>query len=492
MAKEINGIDKKNMESMSLKEFLLQTGLTTDECTFDKISLETELYEGVNLQFPFIPAAMRSVTGYEMALECAKNGMMAVIPCSMPIKEEVKIIKDVKSKEVKKGEIEFVENPLTARPDDKFSYVLETKIKRYGHSTIPVIDKFGRYLGTFIYTEPENFDMNNPMEKLIQYQNRKKDLDFCLDSDDYEKIKKQLKKNGRRFMPIVDEQGHLIKLAFIRKIPSYLVAAGIDTHKEWERRAYPCVESGADMIFADSSDGYNVFQGKLIEKFKKRYPHIPFSGGNIITKEGFYYLADCGADVVKIGMGIGSICTTSVVKGVGRGQATALIEIVDARNEYYVRKGRYIPLIADGSIEGTHEMIIALSIGADALMLGRYFNRFYEAAGQALDKEKRATNDEEHICYKETWGEGSPKAMSYRRYGHKTARTAFAEGVVGMVDYAGRLKPNVERDALIIKSSMSNAGCRNLKELREKAILERMSPASTRDAYPHGLVEYMR
>jgi len=490
MAKEILGIDKNNMESMSLKEFLLQTGLTTKDCTFEKVSLETELYDDIVLQYPFLSAAMRSVTGYEMALECARNGLMAVIPCSMPTKEETKIIKDVKSKEVKKGEIDFVEDPLTARPYDKFSYVLETKIKRYGHSTIPVTDKFGRYLGTFIYTEPESFDMNASMEELMQYKNRKKDLDFCLVDDDYEKIKKQLKKSGRRFMPILDKEGHLIKLAFIRKIPSYLVGAAVSTHKGWERRAYSSIEAGADMLFADSSDGYNVFQGKLIEKFKKRYPRIPFCGGNIITKEGFYYLADCGADVVKIGMGIGSICTTSVVKGVGRGQATALIEIVDARNEYYVRKGRYIPLIADGSIEGTHEMVVALAIGADALMMGRYFNRFYEAAGQALDKEKKPTNNEDNIYYKEIWGEGSPKALSYRRYGHKTARTAFAEGVVGTVEYAGRLKPNIERDALIIKSAMSNAGCKNLKELRENSILERMSSASLRDAYPHGLVEY--
>jgi IMP dehydrogenase len=174
-------------------------------------------------------------------------------------------------------------------------------------------------------------------------------------------------------------------------------------------------------------------------------------------------------------MSSGSICTTKREKAVGRAPFTALMEAVAARDEYMKTSQRYVPVIADGGITGTADMIIALTVG-DAVMMGGYFNRFFEASGEKFDQKRQRTIVESEMVEVETWGEGSIRAQNLNRYGHASKHTFFAEGEEGYVPYAGRLKPNLKKDLMKIRAALSNAGCYNLEELRKNSVIERMSP----------------
>ncbi|MEM7819228.1 MAG: IMP dehydrogenase [Candidatus Aenigmatarchaeota archaeon] len=486
MAKEIRGDDER---STSFKDYVLLPSYTDKNCIIQNINIETELSPLIKLKFPFIPAAMRSVTGYKMALEVARNGMIPFLPRSLELEEIIRIIKDIKAKKDKLI-IHNYPGIITAGPEDKFERVYEEKIKKYGHSTIPIVNEYGKYLGVFYYISPEKHPNDAKMKDLMKKNKNRENIDFCLITATEDKILEYMEKNGKKIMPILDNEGHLIKFAFKKDRPNY-IAVSIDTYEGWKKRVDVAIEAGVDLISIDTSDAYNYWAVNVIKEFKKEYPNVPICGGNIVTKEGFDCLVSHGADIIKVGMGIGSICTTTEVKRVGRGGARSLIEVVNKRDEYFNKTGKYIPVIMDGSIENTGDMVIALAIGADALMMGKYFNQFFEAEGTPLDAEKKPIDKpderENEIKYKEIWGEGSRRAMNLGRYSHETIKTFFPEGVEGIVKYRGRLKPNIEYDANIVKSSMSNAGCRNLKEFRENAILERLSEHGSRETSFYGI-----
>jgi IMP dehydrogenase len=506
-----------NGPSRTFREFSLLTGLTTRECTIDKVSLETRLADNLVLDYPFIPAAMRSVTGLEMAMAAARNGFFADVPCSLSIDEQCKIIRQVKNEQM-----DFITNPVTAYPTDTIDSVLK-KVEEYGYSTIPIIKKDGTFVGMFheddVYVK--SFDKNRKVREVMVSFTKNGKINYCPNSVSLYEVKKLfINKEEMKYIVILDGRGRLDKLAFKQDLRERKIGAAISTHEDWRERAEATIDAGADIIMTDTSDGYTVFLGEIIKEYKKdkRFRDIPICGGNFITKEGFLYCAERGMDIAKIGMGIGSMCSTQGVKATGRGQFTAVEEIYRARNEFLKKTGRYIPIIADGGIEHTGEMIIALT-RADALMMGRYFNRFWEAEGNALDrfgnivkrdgrirykrrKDESTPNhlwritrsllswDRGKIVKKEIWGEGSRLGRNIARYGHKKSKTFFEEGVVGTVDYAGRLKPNVEKDALKIKAALSNTGCRSLREFREKAVIQRLSSQALREAGIHGLLEY--
>jgi IMP dehydrogenase len=198
---------------------------------------------------------------------------------------------------------------------------------------------------------------------------------------------------------------------------------------------------------------------------------VPLCAGNVITYEGAKALMEGGADMIKIGMSSGSICTTQREKATGRAPMTALIDADRARNDYLNDSGKYVSIIMDGGITSSGDMVIALTI-ADAVMMGGYFNRFYEAAGEKFDSNGIETRDESEMVAVASWGEGSQRAKNLDRYGHTSKRTFFEEGIEGNVTYLGRLKPNVKKDLMKIKAALSNAGCYNLKEFRNNAVIE--------------------
>jgi len=273
---------------------------------------------------------------------------------------------------------------------------------------------------------------------------------------------------------VLDDLGRLVKIAFRKDVENIAVGAAISTHKGWKKRAKACTDAGADLIVVDTSDAFNEFAMEVIREFKIMNDTVPICVGNVITYEGAKYLMESGADLVKIGMSSGSICTTQREKATGRAPMTALLDAAKARDDFHKESGKYIPLIIDGGVSAAGDMIIALTT-ADIVMMGGYFNHFFEAEGEKLDENMQVTSHEPDIKYIATWGEGSARARNLDRYGHVARKTFFAEGEEGTVENWGRLKPKLKQDIRKIKAALSNTGCMNLEEFRNKAVIELMS-----------------
>ena len=273
----------------------------------------------------------------------------------------------------------------------------------------------------------------------------------------------------------MDDLGRLVKIAFKKDVENIVVGAAISTHKGWKKRVKACHEAGADIFVIDTSDAYNEFTSKVLKDYAKMDLGKPICAGNVITYEGAKYLMESGADVIKVGMSSGSICTTQREKATGRAPMTALMEVERARADYLMESGKYVSIVIDGGVSDAGSMIIALSI-ADAVMMGGYFNHFFEAEGEKYDANMQQTTHEPDIKYVATWGEGSARARNLDRYGHVARKTFFAEGEEGTVENWGRLKPKLKQDIRKIKAALSNTGCMNLKDYHEKATIELMSP----------------
>ena len=260
-----------------------------------------------------------------------------------------------------------------------------------------------------------------------------------------------------------------------------MVGAGINT-RDYHDRVPALVEAGADLLCVDSSDGFTEWQFETIKTIKEKYKdEVKVGGGNVVDREGFLYLAEAGADFIKVGIGGGSICITREQKGIGRGQATAVIEVAKARDEYYQRTGIYIPICSDGGIVHDYHIVLALAMGADFVMLGRYFARFDESPTRKI---RQGMN-----YVKEYWGEGSNRARNWARYDQSDEeRLTFEEGVDSYVPYAGKLKDNLDGTLAKIKSTMCNCGALTIPELQQKARLTLVSPLTLREGSAHDVI----
>ncbi len=297
-------------------------------------------------------------------------------------------------------------------------------------------------------------------------------------------------------LPILTEEGNLKYLVFRKDYEErknnpnslldadkrYIVGAGINT-RDYEERIPALVNSGVDILCMDSSDGYSIWQKRTIEFVREKYGEdVKIGAGNVVDAEGFRYLADAGADFVKVGVGGGSICITRETKGIGRGQASALIDVVRERNKYFEETGVYIPICSDGGIVHDHHITLALAMGADFVMMGRYFARFDESPTKVL---KIGNN-----YVKEYWGEGSNRAKNWQRYdlGGDKDKLSFEEGVDSYIPYAGPLKDTLDVTILKIKSTMCNCGATTIKELHDKARLTLVSDVSISEGKAHDVI----
>ena len=298
--------------------------------------------------------------------------------------------------------------------------------------------------------------------------------------------------NKLNTLPVVDENDHLQYLVFRKDYDSHkehpnelldsekrlLVGAGINS-RDYAERIPALVAAGVDCVVIDSSEGYSIWQAETIKWIRQHYGDtLKVGAGNVVDAEGFRYLAEAGADFIKIGIGGGSICITRETKGIGRGQATAVIDVAKARDEYFEETGIYIPICSDGGIVYDYHITLALAMGADFVMLGRYFSRFEEAPG-----EKLVVNGN---TVKEYWGEGSARARNWARYDlGQGKKLSFEEGVDSYVPYAGSLKDNVAMTVLKIKSTMCNCGALTIPELQDKAKLTLVSATSIVEGGAH-------
>ena len=296
-------------------------------------------------------------------------------------------------------------------------------------------------------------------------------------------------------LPLVDEEGHLQYMVFrkdydshkenvnelLDENKSYIVGAGINT-RDFAERVPALVEAGVDVLCIDSSEGFSEWQSRTIAWIRENYgDKVKVGAGNVVDREGFLFLAKAGADFIKIGIGGGSICITRETKGIGRGQATAVIEVAKARDEYYKETGVYIPICSDGGIVQDYHITLALAMGADFVMLGRYFARFDESPTNKL----RVGGN----YVKEYWGEGSNRARNWQRYDLGGAqKLSFEEGVDSYVPYAGPLADGVQTTLYKVRSTMCNCGALSIPELQEKARLTVVSSTSIVEGGSHDVI----
>ena len=449
----------------TFSEFSLLTNFTPKDCTLQKINLDNNL-NGMKLRLPFMSAAMTSVTGYEMALSLGKEGGIGILPARLSIKEQVEIIEKIKG-----YEMGFVEDPITVRETATIDEVVRL-VEKHGHSKVPIADRNNVFLGLFSFDKYLETNAT-PGDEVTSIMIKPEVLPCIRNSDiSLEEAKTEL--TEKNYLIVLDDLGRLVKIAFRKDVEKIAVGAAISTHKGWKKRAKACIDVGADIIVVDTSDGYNEFTSKVIKEFKEMTDSVPICVGNVITYDGAKYLMENGADLVKIGMSSGSICTTQREKATGRAPMTALLDAAKARDDFQKESGKYIPLVIDGGVSAAGDMIIALTV-ADIVMMGGYFNHFFEAEGEKLDENMQVTSHEPDIKYIATWGEGSARARNLDRYGHVARKTFFAEGEEGTVENWGRLKPKLKQDIRKIKAALSNTGCMNLEEFRNKAVIEVMS-----------------
>ena len=450
----------------TFSEFSLLTDYTSKNCNLNSINLKSNL-GNLELGNPFLSAAMTSVTGYQMALALGKEGGLGVLPARLSVKEQVEIINQIKG-----YEMGFVEDPVSVRDNATIDEAVRL-VEKHGHSKIPVTDRNNVFLGLF------NFDKylesnETPAESIMSVITNADELPVTNNPNiTVDEAKKELQKNN--YLVVLDDLNRLVKIAFKKDVDNIVVGAAISTHKGWKKRVKECHKAGADIFVIDTSDAYNEFTAKVIKEYNAMDLGKPLCAGNIITYDGAKFLMESGADVVKVGMSSGSICTTQREKATGRAPMTALLDVEKARTEYYENTGKYVSIVIDGGVSDTGSMIIALSV-ADAVMMGGYFNHFFEAEGEKYDEHMQLTTHEPDIKYIATWGEGSARARNLDRYGHVARKTFFAEGEEGTVQNWGRLKPKLKQDIRKIKAALSNTGCMNLKDYHKKAIIELMSP----------------
>ena len=482
--------------SRTFSEYLLIPGYTGPDCIPNNVDLSTPLCKyrkgeeesPITLNIPMVSAIMQSVSDDNLAIALAKEGGMSFIFGSQSIEDEAAMVARVKNH--KAG---FVISDSNLRPDDTLADVIDL-YEKLNHSTMAVTEDgtaTGKLLGVVtsrdyrvsrMATDLKVTEFMTPLDKLIT----------APASTSLKEANDIIWENKLNSLPIIDDNGNLMYFVFRKDYSQhkenpqeildsdkrYMVGAGINT-RDYEERVPALVEAGADVLCIDSSEGYTEWQKRTIAFIREKYGDtVKVGAGNVVDRDGFRFLADAGADFIKVGIGGGSICITRETKGIGRGQATALIEVAAARDEYYKETGVYVPICSDGGIVHDYHMTLALAMGADFMMLGRYFARFDESPTPKVNING--------TYFKEYWGEGSNRARNWQRYDlGGQSKLSFEEGVDSYVTYAGSLHDNVTKSLYKVKSTMCNCGVLTIPDLQRDAKLTLVSATSIIEGGAH-------
>lgn len=484
--------------SRTFSEYLLVPGYSSAECIPANVSLVTPVIKfkkgeepALKMNIPLVSAVMQSVSDDNMAVALAKEGGISFIYGSQTIENQAAMVAKVKSH--KAG---FVISDSNLTPDHTLADILDLK-KKTGHSTVAITDDGtakGKLLGIVasrdyrvsrMSRDTKVRDFMTPIEKIV-YADKNVTL---------KEANNIIWDNKLNSLPVLDEDGKLVYMVFRKDYDShkenplelhdakkrYVVGAGVNT-RDYEERIPALLEAGVDILCIDSSEGYSEWQSRTIAWVREKYGDtVKIGAGNVVDREGFRFLADAGADFIKIGIGGGSICITREQKGIGRGQATSVIDVAKARDEYFEETGIYIPICSDGGIVYDHHITLALAMGSDFVMLGRYFSRFDESPTNKVNING--------VYMKEYWGEGSARARNWQRYdlgGDK--KLSFEEGVDSYVPYAGSLKDNVNMTLAKVRSTMCNCGALSIPELQDKAKLTVVSSTSIVEGGAHDVI----
>ncbi len=484
--------------SHTFSEYLLVPGYSDANCIPANVSLKTPLVKfrrgeepKLSMTIPLVSAIMQAVSDDRMAIALAREGGVSFIYGSQSIADEAEMVRRVKN--YKAG---FVFSDSNIRPDQTLADVIELK-NRLGHSTIAVTDDgtaTGKLLG-IVTSRDYRVSRMSMDEKVETFMTPFEKLITAPDGTSLKEANNIIWDHKLNSLPIIDENQHLVSFVFRKDYDQhkenphemldqhkrYVVGAGINT-RDYEERVPALVEAGADVLCIDSSEGFTEWQSRTIAFIREKYgDSVKVGAGNVVDREGFRFLAEAGADFIKVGIGGGSICITRETKGIGRGQATAVIEVAKARDEYFEETGIYVPICSDGGIVHDYHITLALAMGADFCMLGRYFSRFDESP---TNKVMIKGN-----YMKEYWGEGSARARNWQRYDMGGAsKLSFVEGVDCYVPYAGSLHDNLATTLAKIRSTMCNCGALTIPELQQKARLTLVSAVSIVEGGAHDVL----
>ncbi len=488
-----------NEPSHTFNEYLLIPGHTSSKCIPDQVSLKTPLVKfrkgessAITMNIPMVSAIMQSVSGDKLAVALATEGGVSFIYGSQTVEDEAAMVR--RAKNYKAG---FVPSDSNVCPDALLSDIIDLKA-RTGHSTVAVTEDGtpeGRLVG-IVTSRDYRVSRMDPSTKVRDFMTPFDKIVWAPEGTTLKEANDIIWDHKLNALPILDDSGRLCYFVFRKDYDNhkqnpnelldankrYVVGAGINT-RDYAERVPALLDAGADVLCIDSSDGFSDWQKLTIEWIRERYgDDVKVGAGNVVDAAGFRFLAESGADLIKVGIGGGSICITRETKGIGRGQATALIEVCAERDRYFEETGVYIPVCSDGGIVYDHHITLALAMGADFVMLGRYFARFDESPTNKVMLGG--------TYYKEYWGEGSARARNWQRYdsgGDK--KLSFEEGVDSYVPYAGSLKSNVALTLTKVRSTMCNCGVLSIPELQEKAVLTLVSATSIVEGGAHDVIQ---
>ena len=485
--------------SHTFSEYLLVPGYSSSQHTPQNTSLRTPVVKfrkgqedaPLYMNIPLVSAIMQSVSDDKMAVALAKEGGISFIYGSQSVESQAEMVKRVKSH--KAG---FVVSDSNIRPDQTLQDILDLKEKS-GHATVAVTEdgtSQGKLVG-IVTSRDYRISRMDRATKVSEFMTPIEKVIYAEEGTTLKEANNIIWDNKLNALPIVSKDGRLVAFVFRKDYDShkenplelldvhkrYIVGAGINT-RDYAERVPALVEAGADVLCIDSSEGFSEWQKLTIDWVREHYgDSVKVGAGNVVDRDGFRFLAEAGADFVKVGIGGGSICITRETKGIGRGQATAVIEVAAARDEYFRETGVYVPICADGGIVHDYHITLALAMGCDFCMLGRYFSRFEESPTN-----KVIVNGN---YMKEYWGEGSARARNWQRYdtgGDK--KLSFEEGVDSYVPYAGYLHDNLAVTLAKVKHTMCNCGALSIPELQEKAKLTLVSSVSIIEGGAHDVV----
>ncbi len=485
--------------SRTFSEYLLVPGYSSADATPQNVSLKTPLVKyrkgeeecPLSLHIPMVSAIMQSVSGEQMACALAREGGVSFIYGSQSIENEAEMVRRVKA--TKAG---FVFSDSNVKPDATLSDIMAIR-EMSGHSTMAVTEDGtanGKLIG-IVTSRDYRVSRMDPNTKVSEFMTPFEKMVCGKEGMSLSECNDLIWDHKLNQLPIVDDNQHLVAFVFRKDYDShkenpnelldqdkrYIVGAGINT-RDYEQRVPALVEAGVDVLCIDSSEGYSEWQLRTLKWIREKYgDSVKVGAGNVVDADGFRFLAEAGADFIKIGIGGGSICITREQKGIGRGQATATIDVAKARDAYYKETGIYIPICSDGGIVHDYHITLALAMGADFVMLGRYFSRFDESPT------KKVTINGTYM--KEYWGEGSARARNWQRYDMGGSnKLSFVEGVDSYVPYAGSLKDNVQMTLSKVKHTMCNCGCLTIEELQQNAKLTLVSSTSIVEGGAHDVV----
>lgn len=476
---------------MSIHNKIVETAITFDDVLLipsysevlpNQVSLKSRISDKITLNVPIVSAAMDTVTEADLAIAIARVGGLGFIHKNMPIPEQAAQVN-----RVKRSENGMIADPVTLSKDHTLAEAKEL-MGKYKISGLPVVDTDNKLIGIITNRDVKyQENLSAKVEELMTKEN----LITSDKSTNLEQAKEILLKNRIEKLPIVDAENHLVGLITIKDIDNQLeypqankdqngrliVGAGVGVGDDTMTRVAALVEAGVDIIAVDSAHGHSKGVLDKITEIRNAFPDLDIVGGNIVTADAAEALIKAGANVLKVGVGPGSICTTRVVAGVGVPQLSAIYNVYEKAKEYNVA------VIADGGIKLSGDIVKAIASGAGAVMLGSLLAGTEEAPGEEIIFQGRK--------FKSYQGMGSLSAMKRggkERYFQSEAKKFVPEGIEGRVPYKGKLEDVIFQLTGGIRAGMGYCGTKDIETLQKEGKMVMITGSGLKESHPHDVI----